>query len=64
VRGPTGFPSPEQVPLQDTAAFVRAAVLHVAEVERHHRDARVLGIGGGATEVLDDLTATLLGYDA
>jgi acyl-CoA dehydrogenase len=38
--------------------------LHGTEVERHYRDARVLGIGGGATEVLDDLTAKLLGYDA
>jgi len=38
--------------------------LHGAEVERHYRDARILGIGGGATEVLDDLTARLLGYDA
>jgi acyl-CoA dehydrogenase len=37
--------------------------LHGTEVERHYRDARILGIGGGATEVLDDLTARLLGYD-
>ena len=36
--------------------------LHGTEVERHYRDARILGIGGGATEVLDDLTAELLGY--
>ncbi len=36
--------------------------LHGTEVERHYRDARILGIGGGATEVLDDLTAKLLGY--
>ena len=38
--------------------------LHGTEVERHYRDARILGIGGGATEVLDDLTAKLLGYGA
>ncbi len=38
--------------------------LHGTEVERHYRDARILGIGGGATEVLDDLTARLLGYGA
>ena len=36
--------------------------LHGTEVERHYRDARILGIGGGATEVLDDLNAKLLGY--
>ena len=41
-----------------------AGYLHGTEVERHYRDARILGIGGGATEVLDDLTARLLGYGA
>ena len=33
-----------------------------SEVERHYRDARILGIGGGATEVLNDLNARLLGF--
>jgi acyl-CoA dehydrogenase len=32
------------------------------EVERHYRDARLLAIGGGANEVLDDLAAKLLGF--
>jgi len=32
------------------------------EVERHYRDARILGIGGGATEVMTDLAAKLLDY--
>ena len=36
--------------------------LHGTEVERHYRDARILGIGGGANEVLTDLAARLLGY--
>ena len=36
--------------------------LHGTEVERHYRDARILPIGGGATEVLTDLTARLMGY--
>ncbi|WP_340539014.1 acyl-CoA dehydrogenase family protein [Nocardioides sp. GXZ039] len=36
--------------------------LHGTEVERHYRDARLLPIGGGATEVLTDLAARLLGY--
>ena len=35
-----------------------------SEVERHYRDARILGIGGGANEVLNDLAAKILGYDA
>ena len=33
-----------------------------SEVERHYRDARILGIGGGANEVLNDLAAKILGY--
>jgi acyl-CoA dehydrogenase len=36
--------------------------MHGIEVERAYRDARILGIGGGATEVLNDLNARLLGY--
>jgi acyl-CoA dehydrogenase len=36
--------------------------MHGTEVERHYRDARILPIGGGATEVLTDLSARLLGY--
>jgi acyl-CoA dehydrogenase len=39
-----------------------AGYLHGTEVERQYRDARILGIGGGATEVLNDLNARLLGY--
>lgn len=31
-----------------------------SEVERHYRDARILGIGGGATEVMTDLAARLM----
>jgi acyl-CoA dehydrogenase len=55
----------------DTASYVcdqavqlhgGTGYMHGTEVERHYRDARILGIGGGATEVLDDLTARLLGY--
>ena len=36
--------------------------MHGTEVERHYRDARILPIGGGATEVLTDLAAKLFGY--
>jgi acyl-CoA dehydrogenase len=39
-----------------------AGYMRESEVERHYRDARILGIGGGATEVLTDLSARLLGY--
>ena len=56
----------------DTATYVcdqavqlhgGAGYLRGTEVERHYRDARILPIGGGATEVLTDLAAKLLGYD-
>ncbi len=36
--------------------------MHGTEVERHYRDARILPIGGGATEVLTDLAARLMGH--
>ncbi|MGH3482630.1 MAG: acyl-CoA dehydrogenase family protein [Nocardioidaceae bacterium] len=42
--------------------FGGAGYMRESEIERHYRDARILGIGGGATEVLDELAARLLGY--
>jgi acyl-CoA dehydrogenase len=36
--------------------------LREAEVERHYRDSRILGIGGGATEVMNDLIAKAYGW--
>ena len=57
----------------ETCAYVvdQAVQLHgglgfmrESEVERHYRDARVLGIGGGATEVLTELAARRLGFVA
>ncbi|GAA5106285.1 acyl-CoA dehydrogenase family protein [Alloalcanivorax gelatiniphagus] len=42
--------------------FGGTGYMHGTEVERHYRDARILPIGGGADEVLRDLTAKLLGY--
>jgi acyl-CoA dehydrogenase len=33
-----------------------------SEVERHYRDVRILGIGGGTTEILTGLAAKRLGY--
>jgi acyl-CoA dehydrogenase len=38
--------------------------LRDAEVERHYRDARILGIGGGTTEVMAELAARRLGFTA
>ncbi len=42
--------------------FGGSGYMHGTEVERHYRDARLLPIGGGADEVLRDLTAKLMGY--
>ncbi|WP_235734495.1 acyl-CoA dehydrogenase family protein [Nocardioides alcanivorans] len=44
--------------------FGGTGYMHGTEVERHYRDARLLPIGGGATEVLTDLAARLFGYSA
>ncbi|MFJ6196106.1 acyl-CoA dehydrogenase family protein [Micromonospora sp. NPDC092111] len=35
--------------------------LRDAEVERHYRDARILGIGGGTTEIMNEIVAKGLG---
>jgi acyl-CoA dehydrogenase len=32
-----------------------------SEVERHYRDARVLGIGGGTTEIMNEIIGKLIG---
>jgi acyl-CoA dehydrogenase len=41
-----------------------AGYLHGVEVERHYRDARILGIGGGTNEIMDEVIAGRLGLDA
>jgi len=51
------FCTDEAVQLHGGMGYMREV-----EVERHYRDQRILGIGGGATEVLNDLTAKLLGW--
>ncbi|GAA0710274.1 hypothetical protein GCM10010199_06280 [Dactylosporangium roseum] len=35
--------------------------LRDADVERHYRDARILGIGGGTTEIMNEIIAKQLG---
>jgi acyl-CoA dehydrogenase len=47
----------EAVQLHGGAGYMRGS-----EVERLYRDARILGIGGGATEVMNDLIAKALGW--
>ena len=36
-------------------------VMRESEVERHYRDARILGIGGGTSEIMNDVIAERLG---
>ena len=47
----------ESVQLHGGLGYMRGT-----EVERHYRDARILGIGGGATEVMTELVAARLGW--
>ncbi|HWI44370.1 MAG TPA: acyl-CoA dehydrogenase family protein [Nocardioides sp.] len=47
----------ESVQIHGGAGYMRES-----EIDRHYRDARIIGIGGGATEVLTDLASKLLGY--
>ena len=34
-----------------------AGYLRESEVERHYRDARIMGIGGGTTEIMNEIIA-------
>jgi acyl-CoA dehydrogenase len=52
----------EWVASEAVQIFGGMGYMRESEVERHYRDARILGIGGGATEVMTDLAAKLLGY--
>ena len=58
----TAVETAEHVCHQAVQLFGGTGYMHGTEVERHYRDARILGIGGGATEVLNDLNARLLGF--
>ena len=51
-----------RLPTRPSSSSAATGYMHGTEVERHYRDARILRIGGGATEVLTDLAARLLGY--
>lgn len=39
-------------------------LMRESEVERHYRDVRILGIGGGTTEIMNEVIAGRLGLDA
>lgn len=50
----------------DTAVQLHGGMgcLRESEVERHYRDSRILGIGGGTTEILAELAARRWGFTA
>jgi acyl-CoA dehydrogenase len=62
---PTEVAMAKNTAVQACDAAVDAAVqlhggtgyLRDSEVERHYRDARIMGIGGGATEIMNEIIA-------
>lgn len=60
----TGVESGEWVANQAVQLFGGLGYMRESEVERQYRDMRILGIGGGTTEILTGLAAKRLGYQA
>ncbi|OZF49469.1 acyl-CoA dehydrogenase [Rhodococcus sp. 14-2470-1b] len=60
----TAVESGEWVANQAVQLFGGLGYVRESEVERQYRDMRILGIGGGTTEILTGLAAKRLGYQA
>jgi acyl-CoA dehydrogenase len=58
----TAVEAGEWVANQAVQLFGGLGYMRESEIERQYRDMRILGIGGGATEILTALSAKLLGY--
>jgi acyl-CoA dehydrogenase len=58
----TAVETAEWVATQALQLFGGLGYMRESEVERHFRDVRILGIGGGATEVMTGLAARVLGF--
>ncbi len=56
-RGPSAW-----VANQTAQLFGGMGYMAESEVERQYRDMRILGIGGGTSEILTGLAAKTLGY--
>ncbi|MCT7657395.1 acyl-CoA dehydrogenase family protein [Mycobacterium deserti] len=60
----TAVEAGEWVANQAVQLFGGMGYMAESEVERQYRDMRILGIGGGTTEILTSLAAKTLGYQA
>lgn len=60
----TAVEAGEWVANQAVQLFGGLGYMAESEVERQYRDMRILGIGGGTTEILTSLAAKTLGYQA
>ena len=60
----TAVEAGEWVANQAVQLFGGMGYMAESEVERQYRDMRILGIGGGTTEILTALAAKTLGYQS
>jgi acyl-CoA dehydrogenase len=60
----TAVEAGEWVASQAVQLFGGLGYMRESEVERQYRDMRILGIGGGTTEIMTALAAKSLGYRA
>ena len=60
----TAVEAGEWVASQAVQLFGGMGYMAESEVERQYRDMRILGIGGGTTEILTGLAAKMLGYQS
>jgi acyl-CoA dehydrogenase len=58
----TAVEAGEWVANQAVQLFGGMGYMTESEVERQYRDMRIVGIGGGTTEIMTALAAKLLGY--
>jgi acyl-CoA dehydrogenase len=60
----TAVEAGEWVANQGVQLFGGMGYMAESEIERQYRDMRILGIGGGTTEILTSLAAKLLGFQS
>jgi acyl-CoA dehydrogenase len=60
----TAVEAGEWVANQAVQLFGGMGYMAESEIERQYRDMRIIGIGGGTTEILTSLAAKMLGYQA